>query len=111
LAALLAHDGAWDGKQIIPSQCMIDATTVRPSDAYLLPGTATKLFGYGYLFWLFAGNRRQFALVGYKEQYVCVDPISKLVMVQTALDAPGADFNLEAWSLWAAIVEQHGERL
>ena len=108
LGRLLAHDGAWDGKQIIPSQWMIDATTVRPSDAHLLPGRATKLFGYGYLFWLFGGNRRQFAMVGYKGQYVCVDPISKLVMVQTALDAPGADFNLEAWSLWAAIVDQHG---
>jgi CubicO group peptidase (beta-lactamase class C family) len=107
---LLAHDGAWEGKQIIPSQWMVDATTVRPSDAYLLPGRATKLFGFGYLFWLFSGNRRQFAMVGYKGQYICVDPISKLVMVQTALDAPGADFNLEAWSLWAAIVEQHGSQ-
>jgi len=29
LGRLLAHDGAWDGKQIIPSQWMIDATTVR----------------------------------------------------------------------------------
>ena len=105
---LLAHDGGWDGEQIIPSQWMIDATTVRPANAYLLPGRATKLFGFGYLFWLFGGNRRQFALVGYKGQYVCVDPISKMVMVQTALDAPGADFDLEAWSLWAAIIEQHG---
>jgi len=108
LGRLLAHDGAWEGRQIIPSQWMMDATTIRASDSYLLPGRATRMFGYGYLFWLFSGNRRQFALVGYKGQYICVDPISKLVMVQTALDAPGADFNDEAWSLWAAIVEQHG---
>jgi CubicO group peptidase (beta-lactamase class C family) len=108
LGRLLAHDGVWEGRQIIPSQWMIDATTVRASDAFLLPGRATKLFGYGYLFWLFSGIRRQFALVGYKGQYICIDPISKLVMVQTALDAPGADLNYEAWSLWAAIVEQHG---
>ena len=39
---------------------------------------------------------------------ICVDPISKLVMVQTALEAPDAGANDEAWSLWAAIVEQHG---
>jgi CubicO group peptidase (beta-lactamase class C family) len=110
LGRLLAHDGAWESKQIIPSQWMIDATTVRPSDAYLLPGRATKLFGYGYLLWLFSGNRRQFALVGYKGQYICVDPISKLVMVQTAVDDPGADYNHEAWSLWAAIVKQHGSQ-
>ena len=37
LGRLFAHDGAWDGKQIIPAQWMIDATTVRPSDAYLAP--------------------------------------------------------------------------
>ncbi len=30
LGRMLAHDGAWEGKQIIPSQWMIDATTVRP---------------------------------------------------------------------------------
>jgi CubicO group peptidase (beta-lactamase class C family) len=108
LGRLLAHDGKWEGRQIIPSLWMIDATTVRPSDAYLLPGRAMKRFGYGYLLWLFPGDRRQFALIGYKGQYICVDPISKIVMVQTALDAPGADFNLEAWSLWAGIVEQHG---
>jgi CubicO group peptidase (beta-lactamase class C family) len=108
LGRLLAHDGAWEGRQIIPSQWMIDATTVRPSDTYLSPGRATKMFGYGYLLWLFPGNRRQFALVGYKGQYICVDPISKLVMVQTALEAPGAASNDEAWSLWSALVEQHG---
>lgn len=108
LGRLLAHDGAWDGRQIIPSQWMIDATTVRPPDTHLQPGRATKLFGYGYLLWLFGGHRRQFALVGYKGQYICVDPISKLVMVHTALDAPGADYNHEAWGLWSAVVEQLG---
>jgi CubicO group peptidase (beta-lactamase class C family) len=109
LGRLLAHDGAWEGKQIIPTQWMIDATTVRASDAYLLPGKAMKMFGYGYLLWLFPGNRRQFALVGYKGQYVCVDPASKLVMVQTAVEAPGAESNYEAWSLWSALVQQHGQ--
>jgi CubicO group peptidase (beta-lactamase class C family) len=66
LGRLLAHDGIWQGRQIIPSQWMIDATTVSIADAYLLPGRAQTLFGYGYLFWLFPGDRRQFALVGYK---------------------------------------------
>jgi CubicO group peptidase (beta-lactamase class C family) len=106
LGRLLAHDGAWEGKQIIPAQWMIDATTVRDSDGYLLPGRAMKKFGYGYLLWLFPGNRRQFALVGYKGQYICVDPVSRLVMVQTALEAPGADSNDEAWSLWSAVAQQ-----
>jgi CubicO group peptidase (beta-lactamase class C family) len=108
LGRLLAHDGAWEGKQIVPAQWMIDATTVRASDTYLLPGRATKKFGYGYLFWLFPGDRRQFAFIGYKGQYICVDPISKLVMVQTAVEAPNANDNDETWALWSALVDQFG---
>jgi CubicO group peptidase (beta-lactamase class C family) len=106
IGRLLAHDGAWEGKQIVPAQWMIDATTVRASDAYLLPGTATEKFGYGYLLWLFPGERRQFALLGYKGQYVCVDPVSKLVMVHTAVENPG--YIDEPWALWSALVEQFG---
>ncbi|SDR99246.1 serine hydrolase domain-containing protein [Bradyrhizobium canariense] len=108
LGRLLAHNGAWGGKQIVPAQWMIDATTVRASDTYLLPGRATKKFGYGYLLWLFPGDRRQFAFIGYKGQYVCVDPTSKLVMVQTAVEAPSADDNDETWALWSALVDQFG---
>jgi CubicO group peptidase (beta-lactamase class C family) len=105
LARLLAHDGSWDGVQIIPAQWMIDATTVRSSDAYLLPGKAMapEPFGYGYLLWLPPGARRQFALVGALGQRICVDPVSKLVMVQTAVETKG-----EVWRLWAAAVAQFG---
>jgi len=108
LGRLLAHDGMWQGKQIVPAQWMIDATTVRASDAYLLPDSAAKKFGYGYLLWLFPGERRQFALIGYKGQYICVDPISKLVMVQTAVEAPNFYDNDETWALWSALVRQLG---
>lgn len=104
IGRLLAHDGAWEGKQIIPAQWMIDATTVRPSDAYLAPGKAMPTFGYGYLLWLLPGNRRQFALVGDYGQRIFVDRASKLVMVQTALD----DANGEASFLWSALAEQLG---
>lgn len=100
---LLAYDGAWEGKQIIPAQWMIDATTTRPSDAYLAPGKSMPTFGYGYLIWLLPGARRQFALVGANGQRICVDPTSKLVMVQTAV--ANTD---EVWSLWLALVEQFG---
>ena len=103
LGRLLAHDGAWEGRQVIPAQWMIDATTVRASDAYLAPGKATPGFGYGYLLWLLPGTRRQFALFGDNGQRICIDPASKLVVVQTALET-----TTEIWSLWAALVEQFG---
>jgi CubicO group peptidase (beta-lactamase class C family) len=104
LGRLLAHDGAWEDKQVIPAPWMIDATTVRAADAYLAPGRATPDFGYGYLLWLLPGKRRQFALFGDLGQRVCIDPDSKLVMVQTALEN-----SPEIWRLWAAVVEQFGQ--
>ena len=105
LGRLLAHDGEWEGEQVIPVQWMIDATTVRNSDAYLLPGRAMapQPFGYGYLLWLLPGARRQFALAGGLGQRLCIDPASKLVMVQTAVENTP-----EFWRLWAAAVEQLG---
>ena len=103
LGRLLAHDGAWEGKQIIPTQWMLDATTVRSADSYLAPGNAMPTFGYGYLLWLLPGPRRQFAMVGALGQRVCVDPAAKLVLVQTALeDTP------EAWDLWHVLAKQFG---
>ena len=43
LGRLLAHDGKWEGRQIIPRQWILDATTVVPGDAYLAPGVANTL--------------------------------------------------------------------
>jgi CubicO group peptidase (beta-lactamase class C family) len=109
LGRLLAHDGLWEGKQVIPAQYVIDATPTRPSDtyladAYLAPGKAIPVFGYGYFMWLLPGARRQFALLGANGQRICVDPASKLIMVQTAVE--GTD---EVWPLWSALVEQFGQ--
>jgi CubicO group peptidase (beta-lactamase class C family) len=104
LGRLLAHDGAWEGRQIIPAQYKIDPTTTRPSDAYLASGKATPTLGYGYFLWLLPGERRQFALVGDNGQRIYVDPTSKLIMVQTAVETTG-----EVRGLWSALVEQFGQ--
>jgi CubicO group peptidase (beta-lactamase class C family) len=105
LGRLFAHDGAWEGKQLIPAQWMIDATTARASDAYLAPGrTGPGSFGYGYLVWLLPGTRRDFAFISDYGQRIFVDPPSKLVMVQTALETT----QNEVWHLWSALVEQFG---
>ena len=103
LARLLAHDGAWDGRQIIPAQWMVDATTVRPSDGYLAPGKADRDFGYGYLLWLLSWGQRQFAMFGDFGQRVCVDPVSKVVMVHTGLER-----TTEIWKLWLSALKRFG---
>jgi CubicO group peptidase (beta-lactamase class C family) len=42
LARLLANNGAWEGRQLIPRQWLLDATTVRPGDGHPAPGVATS---------------------------------------------------------------------
>ena len=111
LGRLLAYDGAWEGRQLIPRQWLLDATTVRPGDAHLAPGTATPYFGYGYQTWLFPGEQRRFALLGIRGQIIFVDPASKLVMVHTAVRRKPSDpaSNSETITLFLHVVAQLGK--
>jgi CubicO group peptidase (beta-lactamase class C family) len=109
LARLLASDGAWNGKQIIPRQWLIDGTTYRTSDSELKPDVATPGFGYGYQVWLLPGVRRMFALRGADGQFVVVDPKSKLFLVQTAVCLGHMDAQTaETMALWQALVAKLG---
>jgi CubicO group peptidase (beta-lactamase class C family) len=111
LGRLLAYDGAWEGRQLIPRQWLLDATTVQPGDGYLAPGAATPYFGYGYQVWLFPGEQRRFALLGIRGQIIFVDPASKLVMVHTAVRKKPSDpaSNAETVALWLHVVAQLGK--
>jgi CubicO group peptidase (beta-lactamase class C family) len=111
LGRLLAYDGAWEGRQLIPKAWVLDATTVRPGDGHLAPGTATPYFGYGYQTWLLPGSQRRFALIGIRGQLIFVDPASKLVMVHTAVRKNPSDLaaNAEAVTLWMHVVAQLGK--
>jgi CubicO group peptidase (beta-lactamase class C family) len=107
LGLLLANDGTWQGKSIIPSDWLQAATTVPPSDAPLQQADPVHSFAYGYQTWLFPGNRRMFALRGLGGQRILVDPQSKLVLVQTAVRAaqdPSADRELLV--LWSVALSQ-----
>ena len=108
-ARLLAHDGAWNGREVVPRQWLIDAATVRPSDAYLAPGSAARHFGYGYQVWLLPGAERRFVLRGIRGQMIFLDPAAKLVMVQTAASPDTFDPDVaETVALWTAVVDQLG---
>ncbi|HXH42798.1 MAG TPA: serine hydrolase [Bradyrhizobium sp.] len=111
LARLLAHDGAWEGRQLIPRQWLLDATTVRPADGHLAPRVATPYLGYGYQVWLLPGEPRRFVLLGIRGQIILVDPASKIVMVHTAVRKkprePGA--LREPLALWSAVLQQLGQ--
>lgn len=111
LGRLLAYDGAWEGRQLIPRQWVLDATTVRAADGHLAPGTATPYFGYGYQTWLFPGEPRRFALLGIRGQTIMVDPASKLVMVHTAVRKQPSEQGsyAEPIALWLSLVAQFGK--
>jgi CubicO group peptidase (beta-lactamase class C family) len=103
LGLLLAHDGHWRGRQIIPAAWIEEATRVRPGQPQ--PGTGA----YGYQVWILAGERRMFALRGVRGQAIYVDPASRLVMVHTAVRKQFRDPGVrEANALWRGLVQQLG---
>jgi CubicO group peptidase (beta-lactamase class C family) len=84
---MLAHDGAWNGTQIVPLAWVRMATRADPARLHLWPGTATPFFGYGYQTWIFPRTTGGFALLGVYGQSIYVDPEAKLVMVHLAARA------------------------
>jgi CubicO group peptidase (beta-lactamase class C family) len=114
LGLLLAHDGNWRGRQVIPAAWIADATRVAPDQAHLYPGNATGFFGYGYQLWIFPDwvfpvERRVFALLGVRGQAIFVDPVSRLVMVHTAVRKQPVDPGVrEAVALWRGVVRDLG---
>ncbi|MBN3768919.1 MULTISPECIES: serine hydrolase [Burkholderia] len=110
LGMMLAYDGRWNGRQIVPRDWVLQATTVAPRDGFLAPGKAHPIFGYGYQVWLLPGERRMFALQGMDGQRIIVDPSSKLVLVQTAVWTNDHDPGMrEIYALWYALVAQDGD--
>lgn len=105
LGLMLANDGTWGGRSIVPREWLLAATTIAPRDGHLRLGSPWS--GYGYQTWLVAGKRRMFALRGYRGQFVIVDPEAKLVLVQTAARS-GSDSSAdqELLALWAAVTSQ-----
>ena len=108
LALLLAHDGHWRGRQLIPASWVLDATTVRDDQPHLKPGTATPILGYGYQTWILPTKRRMFMLWGVRGQRIFVHPEYKLVMVNTSVQKVSHDLPAleEMAALWFAAVRQ-----
>jgi hypothetical protein len=87
------------------------STTFDDDDALLLPQEAANYLRMSVQTlanWRCYGGGPKFTRVGnrvfYYGQRICIDPASKLVMVQTALE----DHD-EVWRLWSTLVEQFGQ--
>jgi CubicO group peptidase (beta-lactamase class C family) len=102
LGLMLAHDGTWNGKRIVPREWLLASTSIAPEDGHLALGWIWS--GYGYQIWLLPGSNRMFALRGLRGQFVLVDPETRLVLVQTAVDYAGNPIaDQELLALWAAL--------
>ena len=106
LGVLLANDGVRDGKEIVPREYLIEATDWHRHPAAFAP--KGRGFGYGYQFWTFGGDSRQFALLGVYGQAIYVDPKRKLVLVHTAAARNARIGNesmgVELRALWSGLV-------
>jgi len=85
---LLAHDGLWEGRRILPAGWVRFATTPAPAKP-----VKKNEWGYGAQFWLLdqmpgipAGT---FTTAGNKGQFVTVVPERDLVIVRTGVDPEG----------------------
>lgn len=111
LGLMMAHDGVWNGRQIVPRQWMLDATTAVPG-SYLAAGGQMATTGYGYQVWVGAGERRRFSLRGIRGQAMIVDPGERMVLVHTAVRTHAsfgpADVELSALAL--AVLAEYGRR-
>jgi len=111
LGLLLAHNGNWRGRQLIPAAWVLEATTIRADQPHLRPDAVIPPnLGYGYQTWIVAGERRMFLLWGVRGQRIIVDPLSKLVMVNTAVHKRAVDVGplREMGAFWFALVRQLG---
>jgi len=104
LGLLLAHDGNWRGRRIVPTAWIREATTVRPEQGHLKPGVATPFLGYGYQTWILPGDRRMFLLSGVRGQAILIDPASRLVLVHTAVRKQPAGGSAALRYLWQSLV-------
>ncbi len=85
LGELYRLGGAWNGRQLVPADYV--SASIRPDAPHVAPGgpwVGDHVFGpgYGYQWWLPAGDEGDFSAIGVYNQYVYVDPARGVVIVK-----------------------------
>jgi len=116
LGTVLAYDGTRPDDrtvQVIPRDFLRDATDWQRVPEHFRPGKADAYWGYGYLFWLFPGPERRFAMLGSFGQSIFVDPSLKLVMVEMGVnktrEAGDSSLARERDAFWRGVVSLYGK--
>lgn len=84
---LLANDGKYKNTQVIPLNFLMEATDINKTPKTYLSLNSSNAFqyGYGYQTWIQPNKERTFCALGHYGQAICVQPSSKIVMVQIAV--------------------------
>jgi CubicO group peptidase (beta-lactamase class C family) len=85
IGELYRNDGVCNGRQVVPrdwvrASVVADAPHLQPGRP--LVGDHALPFGYGYQWWLPAGDRGEFAAIGVYNQFVFVDRSRRAVIVK-----------------------------
>jgi CubicO group peptidase (beta-lactamase class C family) len=82
---LYRNGGAWQGRQLVPADWVrVSTRSTAPHTDFGQPVLAGMRLpqGYGYQWWLPAGDRGDFMAIGVYNQYVYVDPASGVTIVK-----------------------------
>ncbi|KAL1412396.1 hypothetical protein Q8F55_000141 [Vanrija albida] len=87
IGELFRLGGRWEGKQVLPEQWVREATTVdgplRAPGAPIVGGHPLPL-GYGYQWWIPAGDEGEFSGIGVYNQFVYVNPVRGVTIVKSS---------------------------
>jgi len=83
LGELYRHGGRLGGKQIVP-RAWVEASTKADAPHLTPESKADELFpvGYGYQWWIPAGNEGEYAAIGIYNQFIYVNPTRGVVIVK-----------------------------
>lgn len=86
IGELYRKDGIWNGRRILP-RGWVQAST-QSKDAHVKPGKLfsktdeESVYGYGYQWWTYAGDRGDFSANGIYNQTIFVDPLTRTTIVK-----------------------------
>ena len=89
IGELYRNGGRWKDKQVIPAEWV--QASITPDAPHLVPGhraSADSDWGYGYQWWLPGGDDKQdYAAVGVYNQFIYVNPRSRMVIVKLSANS------------------------
>ncbi|MGC2942077.1 MULTISPECIES: serine hydrolase domain-containing protein [unclassified Brevibacterium] len=98
LGELYRNEGSWQGRQIVDEQWVRDSTSINSAirePGKPLVGDHAMSLGYGYQWWIPAGDRGGYSAIGVLNQFVYVDPETESVIVKLSANRNYGTANTE----------------